>query len=218
MALERSLRHPLPVGKILAPIKPTFTGMSPNPKGDMFTGFGTYIENRNTYRVGDGHATMTTGRDLAKGSTSYCAFDWLYERPDDLVQTGRNLIWQLQMDGSPVAAVSTQAGDWSLVTRNGGSARRDIVGPIRWGTWSYFVVGVYLADTGGWVRFWMAHGDWPDVAGKPLVERPNMATWQGRTGHHTLGQYSAHSRPGTYLGSFSRFGRAATPARAIELA
>ena len=216
MTLERSLPT-IPQGPILQPLKPCFTGISPNPKGDMFTGVSGRVVNRNTYKVGDGHATMTTGRTLQKGSVSYCAFDWRYETPADLIQTGRNLVWQLQMDGSPIIALSTLAGSWSVVDRVGGATHRKVLGPIPWGRSIYVVGGAYLADSGGWVNLWYAVDGWPDVSKPPLFSRSGD-TWQGRTGHHTIGQYSGHSKPGQYVGSFGHFGRAATPARAVELA
>jgi hypothetical protein len=215
-AMTFQLRQPIPLGRILTPL-PDFRGMSPNPKGDMFEGVNLgrpAVKNRNTYKVGDGHATMTTGRTLEKGSVSYCAFDWRY---DELIQTGRNLVWQLQMDGSPIFALSTLNGQWSAVDRVGGVMHRKVLGPVPFGHWAYFVAGVRLADFGGFVELWWGVDDWPDVTTAPVVRRDGD-TWQGRTGHHTIGQYSSHSKPGQYVGFFSRFGRDTTAQRAVELA
>lgn len=222
MTLERRLR-PVTEGPITTP-PADFRGMSklaypfltgvPNPAGS-----GIVIRNENrSAGSGDGHTTITTGRDLPNGSLTYCAFDWLW-MPGEFEQTARNLVWQLQMVDSPAAAISTEqkTDEWSLVTRNGSTATRNILGPIEWGRWAYFVVGVHLADK-GFVELWWSHDAWPDVAKAPAIRRPGIKTWQGKTGHQTLGMYAKHAKAGVYRGYFGSFGRASTAARALELA
>lgn len=221
MTLERKLRQPTAAGPVTKP-PADFRGMSSVaypflewiPDGD---GFALRNENRSA-GSGDGHTTMTTGRDLAKGSLSYCAFDWLY-KSGEFEQTARNLIWQIQMVDSPAAAISTEqkTDEWSLVTRNGSTTTRNPFAKIAWGRWAYFVVGVHLSDK-GLVELWFAHDDWPDISKAPLIRRPGINTWQGKTGHQTLGMYAKHGRAGVYVGYGRHFGRAGTPQRAVELA
>lgn len=213
MTLERRLRD-IPLGRITKPL-PDFTGMSPNPNGDMFTGVDLdrrCVKNLWTPNVGDGHATMTTPRDLPLGVTAVDAFDWRY---DALEQTGRNLIWQVQMEGSPIAAISTRNKRWEFVTRVNGVTKRWDLGPIDFGKWARFVVEYTLANKGGIVGVWRGL-NWPDVVNDPMYAVIGD-TWQnGRNGHCTLGQYASGTKP--MVGYFSTWARAATPARAVELA
>lgn len=213
VALERHLRD-IPLGRITKPL-PDFTGMSPNPNGDMFTGVDLdrrCVKNLWTPNVGDGHATMTTPRDLPLGVTAADAFDWRY---DALEQTGRNLIWQVQMEGSPIAAISTERKTkrWTFVERVGGSEHRWDLGPIDFGKWTTFIVAYKLANTGGFVTVWRST-DWRL---RDPIKTVTGDTWQnGRNGHCTLGQYASGTKP--MVGYFSTWARAATPARAVELA
>lgn len=222
MTLERSLPE-IPMGQIVSPLKPCFTGMSPNyPTKDMFVGERDTsgkprIRNTSRKNHGDGHDTMTTGRSLPKGSVSTVAHDWLYETPADLLQVGRNLILQLQMSGSPIFAISTLNGRLTAVTRVAGVLKRFDLGPIPWGHYFYPVARCKLADSAGEVQIWLGVDDYPDVNAAPKVAQQGD-TWQGTTGHHTLGHYRDKSKGGVYVGFFSAFGRAADPLRAIELA
>ena len=222
MTLQRTLQL-VSLGPIHEPPS-DFVRMT-DPAGDGFEGVPdplgsgrTVIRNVNRSGQSDGHTTLGTGRSLEKGSTSYVAFDWLYQKPEDLQQTARNLVAQLQMDGSPIWAISTKDGEWQIVDRVGGKDTRTTLGPVPWGRWAYFVVGTRLADSDGFVNASWAVDDWPDLAQDERAFVHVGDTWQGRTGHHTLGQYSAHSGEGAYTGYFSRFGRDATPEKAIDLA
>ena len=210
--IERRLVLPIPQGNITKPLA-EFNGMTSGVPVDTFTGFGDVVRNIARPKIGDGHFTMTTGRSLPNGSTSYCAFNWRY---DVLVQTGRNLVWQLQMSGSPILAISTLSGNWTAVDRVGGTQHRKTLGPIPWGRWAWFVCGVKLGDP-GWVRVWWSPDGMPDTSKPPALDRPGK-TWQGQTGHNTIGQYRDPNQGGVYTGLFSRFGRAATAERALELA
>lgn len=213
---ERSLRHPLPTGPITKP-PVDFRGMS-SVSYTFLSGANDTLrfENRSA-GSGDGHTTLTTGRDLPNGSTACAAFDWLY-KVGEFEQTAWSLIWQQQMVSSPIAAISTEqkTDRWTLVDRINGSQHRHDLGPIAWGHWSYFVVCVKLGSQ-GYVESWYAVDGWPDVTQKPVYHFAGN-TWQGRTAHQTLGIYAHHSKSGVYVGYASRYGRALTPARAIELA
>lgn len=177
------------------------------------------VKNINKSGQGDEHATVGTGRNLPKDSVSYCAFDWLYMKKEDLIQTGRNLFWQLQMSGSPIAAISTENGKLIWVTRDNTAMKREILGDIPWGHWMCFVAGVKISDKpNGMAEIWYAVDDFPDVTKPPKFRRTGQDAYQGEVGHNTMGQYSQHSKPGIYTGYFGRFGRATTPKRAIEIA
>jgi len=210
----------IPLGQLSGPSR-EFTTVT-NPQNffgvtDPAGTFGRAVQNVNLSSQGEPHSTWGTGRDVPLGSTSCVAFTWLYQAPSDLVQTGRNLVNQLEMVGSPIYAVSTLNGNWTLVDRINGVQNRATLGPIPWGHWTYWVVCTKLADSDGYIRAWWARDAWPSVGATPAFDKTGD-TYQGDSGHHTLGQYSAHSSPGTYTGYFSAFGRAATPQRAIELA
>lgn len=229
MSIERRLL-PLSVGPVTVP-PPEFANLFPTtyPSWTAVTdpqGSGRVVlRNVNKLGVGsDGHATIGTGRSLEKGSTSYCAFDWLWMNKDEFNPTTWNLVWQLQMVGSPIAAISVdqKTKRWFLKSRNGADAGLNYdLGPLLYGRRAFFVVGVTLADKpGGMVEAWFRHDDWPDVTAAPNARRTGHQTWQGATGHNTMGIYAAHSAGSTkvYTGNFGWFGRATTPQRALELA
>jgi hypothetical protein len=213
--VERSLHVP-PAGTVTKP-PADFRGMSQVDYAFLSSdGHVLRFENRSV-GSGDGHTTLTTGRDLPNGSLACAAFDWLY-RAGEFEQTARNLVWQEQMVGSPIAAISTEqkTDRWSLVDRVNGSEHRHDLGPIPWGRWAYFVVCVKLGSQ-GYVEAWAAIDAWPDVSTAPRY-RVTGNTWQGTTAHQTLGMYARHSRMGVYVGFAGHYARAATPQRAIELA
>lgn len=208
--------NPIPAGQL--PVMAEFrTGThTENFSGVVLAGK-MRVKNIVTSTQADPHSTWGTGRDLPLGSTSCVAHDWRYEKPADLVQTGRNLISQLQMSGSPIFAVSSLSGNWTFVDRINGNETRATLGPIPFGRDTFWVICVKLADSAGFVRMWWSTDAWPNPNNPPTFEEFGD-TWQGKTGHHTLGQYATHSTTGTYTGYFSVFGRAATPQRAIDLA
>lgn len=215
-------RSLLPLGNLLTP--PLDMQRMTNPRKDGFkvvadpvrSGWRA-IENINPSGLSDGHVTIGSGRTLDKGEDSTVALEWLYAKPADLVQTARNLILQLQMLVSPIFAISTLSGKVQLVTRDGGGSElRWDLGPIPWGHWFTSVVRTKLADKpGGIIECWYAVDGIPDVSKPPTKARSGIQTWQGKTGHHTIGQYSKHSKPGLYRGYIGRFGRGNDPADAI---
>jgi len=220
MPLIEGLRQPIPRRKLAkGEALPDFAKASDpaNANADMWEGVPDprnpariVLKNINRAGVGDGHATMTTGRELPKGSTSHVTTGFLYLLPADLKQTGRNLILQLQMKGSPIVAISTLNGNWTVVDRINGTMSRKTLGPIAWGKWTYFDVAVKLADSGGFVKVWWAVDRLPELALAPVLSKSGD-TWQGETGHHTIGQYSGHSDPdGEYTGYVDVFGRGTT--------
>jgi hypothetical protein len=215
-SIERSLRHPLPVGTLTKP-PADFRGMS-SVAYRFLSSDGSVLrfENRSV-GSGDGHTTLTTGRDLPNGSLACAAFDWLY-RAGEFEQTARNLVWQEQMSGSPIAAISTEqkTDRWSFVDRVNGSEHRHDLGPIPWNQWAHFVVCVKLGSQ-GYVEAWYSPTGWPDVSKAPRYHFAGN-TWQGTTAHQTLGMYARHSKAGVYVGFAGHYGRAATAQRAVELA
>lgn len=218
VSLEKAM-GPIPQGPIHKPIA-DFTNMT-DPAGDGFTGTLSGVRNVNHSGQTEKHTTMGTNRDLPKGSTSYCAFDWLWRTPAEFTPSGWSLIWQLQMVGSPIAAVSVDQKTlrWFLNSRDGTVAKKYDLGPIAYGKRAYFVVGVHLDDKPkGWVEMWWAHDDFPDVDAYPAVRRTGIQTYQGAVGHDTIGLYAAHGKNDTYTGYWSKFGRAGTASRAVELA
>jgi len=185
------------------------------------------VKNINRLGETEKHTTVGTTRDVAKGSTTYCAFDWLWLDQSQFKPIGWSLIWQLQQNDSPIAAVSVDksTGRWFLKSRDDHDAGLDYdLGPVLYGRRAYFVVGVTVADSpDGEVWAWMAHDDWPDVTADPKAHRTGHQTFQSGSnllGHHTMGIYAEHFAGSTaqYIGYFSKFGRGATAARAIEIA
>ncbi len=188
----------------------------PNPAGE-----GVVVRDVNDLTLSEGHTTLGTGRDLPKGSTSCSAFRWLWATPAEFDQRGWVLVWQLQMKGSPIVALSVDrsSGDWFYKSRNGSDSGLDVhLGRVQFGHWAYVVACTTLSDTAGHTAVWFAHDAWPDVAGRPAFERSGYDSWQGETGHNTLGIYAQRAKSGAYVGYFDRYGRAATPERAVELA
>jgi hypothetical protein len=193
-----------------------------DPEGTGFTGVPdplgsgkTVVRNVNPAGLADGHTTMGTNRDLPNGSTSYSGFRWLYMSPRSLGQTGRNLIYQVQMVSSPAVAISTENGRYVFVTRDGTVMKRQDLGPIPWGHWVYFVVGLHIADA-GMADVWMKVDGVPDVSQPATLSRSGQQTYQGAVGHNTIGQYSG-THSGSYVGYWDRFVRAATATGAAEL-
>lgn len=212
----------IPTGGIHSPIT-EFRRMT-DTAGTGFTGVldplgsGTIVvRNTNPSGLSDAHVTMGTTRDLPVGSTSCAAFAWLYRAPADLVQTGRNLFYQVQITGSPVVAISTKAGNVEFVWRNPTTEHRELIGAIPWGHWMRYVVCQKIASS-GFVSMWYAVDGWPDVSKPALFSHTGINTNQGGTGHNTIGQYATHSKTGVYIGYFRPFGRATTPARAVAIA
>lgn len=197
-------------------INERFSAVS-NPAGS-----GVVVKNQNVVADGEGHTTVGTGRSLPLGSTECSAFRWLWNSPSDLQQTSWVLVWQLQMSGSPIVAIEVDqsTGNWAFRTRNGSDTGLEIIlTPIQWGHWTYFVTCTHLADApDGWTKIWFKHDGWPNVSGPPAYQRSGHNTYQGQTGHNTVGIYAGGSGPAVYYGYFDRYGRAATPQRAIELA
>lgn len=221
--LEVVVKLPIPAGNILKPLAnlrtrtdniPTnaFTGV-PDPTG----GGKLSVRNIAVKGVGDGHFTMGTGRSLDLGSVSACAFRWLYDKPADLIQSGRNLFFQTQMKGSPVSAISTASGKLDFVWRNPTTMHRDPLGSIPWHHWMYFVIVTKIAKTGGYVECFYEVDGWPGL-GTPDHAHTNLNTYQGDIGHNTIGQYRDSGTGGTYTGYWDRFARAATAERALLLA
>lgn len=225
MVSDFVLRQPLPLGRVTKPL-PAFVGMAKaderNP--DRFFGVAMdgehWIRNTSMKGVGDGHDTMTTGRRLGLDSTYYIAGNWLYEKPADLAQVGRNLFFQTQKDGSPVDAISTESGHVVFVWRNPTTMHREPLGAIPWGTPMFFIVGQRLGRD-GFVKCWYSVGDWPDLGTDLVFEKVGINTWQTGShpeAHNTIGHYRDRLKGGTYVGHFSRFAGAATPERALTLA
>lgn len=179
------------------------------------------LRNRNRSGQGDAHSTATTGRELPAGSTSHRVVGVLYAKAEDLKQTGRNLVWQLQMAGSPILALSTKKTSagyvWQLVHRVGGRETRITLGAIRWGEWLYLDVFAVLADRGGQAKVWVGFGELADLDDDPVLDITGD-TYQADIGHDTIGQYAEHSSPGEYICFVDIFGRGKTAAEAREQA
>ena len=197
-------------------INERFTAV-PNPNGS-----GVVVRNQNVLSDGDGHTTVGTGRSLPNGSTECSAFRWLWKNSTEFPQRTRVLVWQLQMSGSPIVAVATDESNhsWFFRTRNGSDGGLVIpLGSIQWGRWAYFVVCTHLSDSNGSTKIWFRHDSWPDVNGSPTYQRSGHDTYQGETGHNTLGIYAGPDGSSTsYYGYFDRYGRALTPQRAVQIA
>ncbi len=186
-------------------------------------GSGIVIRNQNLLSDGENHTTVGTSRDLPNGSTECSAFRWLWKDSTEFNPVGWNLIWQLQMSGSPIVAVSVNESNktWFFKSRNGSDSGLDItLAPLQYGHWAYFAVCTHIADApNGWTKIWFRHDGWPDVNAAPLYERSGHDTYQGKTGHNTIGIYAGNDVAGiSYYGYFDRYGRATTPQRAIQIA
>lgn len=169
------------------------------------------MRNVNRLTEPEKHTTFGWPRDLLKGSTSYLAFEVAWH---DFTPRGWSLVAQLQMTGSPVWALSNDERDrhWFLTVRDGSKVTKYPLGPLVLDHIETFVIGAHLADKpGGLVECW--HG--ADVSAAPAVHVPGIDTWQGTTGHHTLGIYAERAKSGQYVADFGRVGRAATAAQAI---
>ena len=175
------------------------------------------VRNDHYSGLSNAHTTMGSDDVLGLGSESACALMFAYDKPADLVQTGRNLFWQQQhADGtSPFHAISTLAGKLTWVYRDPTLLHRSTFGLIPWHHWMYLVMFNRAAKSGGFVEVWYAVDGWPDVNANPRFGKSNINTWQFDLGRNTIGQYAEHTKPGLYRGYWDRFGRAATPAAAI---
>lgn len=219
LGLERSLHKPIQPGNITTPV-PDFTAMTDNVPADTWQGVGGVLLNVARPGIGDGHFTMTTGRSdtTSLGDEFYCAIRARYDKPADLPQVGRNLYFQTQMKGSPQNALSTTLGKTlDFVWRNPTTMHRDPLGLIPWGHEMVAVIGVKLAKSGGFVECWYGV-DGVDVSGPPVHGHSNINSWQGDRAHNTIGGYRDPGKGGIYRLWIPGFGRAATPARALELA
>jgi hypothetical protein len=185
-------------------------------------GSGVVVRNMNVVADSEGHTTVGTGRSLPIGTTECSAFRWLWYTPSDLQQSSWVLVWQLQMSGSPIVAVEVDQSthNWAFRTRNGSDSGLEIIlTPVNYGHWSYFVVCTHLAEApNGWTKIWFKHDGWPDVDQAPFYQRSGHDTYQGRTGHNTIGIYAGGSGSSIYYGYFDRYGRATSPQRAIQIA
>lgn len=206
-----------------------YPGTSSNGVNERFTavpnpaGSGIVVRNQNLLSDGENHTTVGTARDLPSGSTECSAFRWLWKDAAEFNPVGWSLVWQLQMSGSPIVAISVDesTNNWFFKSRNGSdSGINHTLGPVQYGQWAYFVACTHLADApNGWTKVWYRNGSWPDVNGTPSYQRSGHDTYQGETGHNTIGLYAGSDVPGvSYYGYFDRYGRATTPARAIEIA
>lgn len=215
---------PLALGAIHKPL-PEFSHMI-DTTGTAFTGvadpvLGVVVQNTNIAGQADKHSTMGTARDLVNGSTSCRAFAWEWRSAAEFTPSGWSLVWQLQMSGSPIAALSNDSSTrrWFLTSRDGTVARKYDLFPLTYGQWEYFAVCVHLANKpGGWVTLWASHTGWPDVSLPPLISRTGIDTWQEAVGKDTLGMYAAHGKVDVYRGYFLPFGRALTAQRAVDIA
>ena len=206
-----------------------YPGTSGNGINERFSavanpnGSGAVVRNQNLLSDGENHTTVGTARDLPNGTTECSAFRWLWKDTTEFNPVGWSLIWQLQMQGSPIVAISVDASNktWFFKSRNGGDSGQNInLGPVQYGHWAYFVVCTHLASVpNGWTKVWYKDGGWPDVNASPTYERSGHTTYQGETGHNTIGLYAGGDVPGvSYYGYFDRYGRATTPQRAVNLA
>lgn len=175
------------------------------------------LRNFNRSGQGDDHATATTGREMPAGSISHRIVGVCYEKAEDIKQTGRNLVWQIQMAGSPIAALSTKmisgALYWQFVHRVGGSEHRITLGKVAWGEFVYLDVYAVLKDQGGTIKAWFSRGKPADLS-QPALFETEGDTYQGDIAHDTIGQYAQHSQPGTYIALFDIFGRGKDAAEA----
>jgi hypothetical protein len=190
----------------------------PNPAGP-----GVVIRNQNYLPDTENHTTVGTGRSLPKGATECSAFRWLWKDSAEFTPKGWSLIWQQQQTGSPIVAVSVDqaTNNWFFKTRNGADSGLDItLAPVNFGKWAYFVVCTHIDDApNGWTKIWFKHDGWPDVSGRAFYERSGHDTFQGETGHNTIGIYAGGDTPAvSYYGYFDRYGRALTPERAVQIA
>lgn len=190
----------------------------PNPAG-----FGVVIRNQNYLPDGENHTTVGTGRSLPKGTTECSAFRWLWKNASEFTPQGWSLIWQQQQTGSPIVAVSVDqaTNNWFFKSRNGADSGLNItLAPVSYGRWAYFVVCTHIDDApNGWTKIWFKHDGWPNVNERAFYERSGHDTFQGETGHNTIGLYAGGDSPAvSYYGYFDRYGRAATPERAVNLA
>ncbi len=187
------------------------------------SGSGAVVRNLNYLKDSEKHTTVGTSRDLPLGSTECSAFRWFWKSQAEFPQRGWALIWQLQMSGSPIVAVETDQSshNWFFRSRNGSDTGLEYnLGPILFGHWAYFTVCTHLADApAGWTKIWFKNDGWPDVNASPTYQRSGHDTYQGTTGHNTIGIYAAHDGTDTsYYGYFDRYGRATTPQRAVSIA
>lgn len=190
---------------------------------DNPVGSGVVVRNQNLKSDAEKHTTVGTSRTLPYGSTECSAFRWLWKEASELPQNGWLLVWQLQMSGSPIVAIETDKTEhtWYFRSRDGSDSGLKIhLAPIQYGHWTYFVVCTHLEDApNGWTRVWFRHDGWPDVSAEPFYQRSGHDTYQGETGHNTIGIYAEHDgSSNSYYGYFDRYGRAITPQRAIDLA
>lgn len=206
-----------------------YPGASGNDVNERFlavanpNGSGVVVRNQNLLSDGENHTTVGTARDLPNGSTECSAFRWLWKDTTEFNPVGWSLVWQLQMSGSPIVAISVNesTNNWFFKSRNGGdSGINYTLGPVQYGQWAYFVACTHIANApNGWTKVWYRNGSWPDVNASPTYQRSGHNTYQGETGHNTIGIYAGNDVAGvSYYGYFDRYGRATTPARAIDIA
>ena len=194
-----------------------FTAVA-NPAGS-----GVVIRNQNNLNEAEKHTTVGTSRDLPLGTTECSAFRWLWKDQTEFPQRGWVLVWQLQMSGSPIVAVEVDQSthSWFFRSRNGSDTGLAIpLGPVQYGHWAYFTACTHVDNApNGWTKVWYKSDGWPDVNGTPSYQRAGYNSYQGTTGHNTIGIYANHDGSTTsYYGYFDRYGRAGTPQRAIQLA
>lgn len=206
-----------------------YPGASSNGVNERFSavanpnGSGVVIRNQNLLSDSENHTTVGTTRDLPNGSTECSAFRWLWKDAAEFNPVGWILVWQLQMRGSPIVAVyvDKSTNNWIFKSRSGSDSGISYnLGPVQYGQWAYFVACTHLADApSGWTKVWYKNGSWPDVNTSPTYERSGHNTYQGETGHNTIGIYAGSDVAGvSYYGYFDRYGRATTPQRAIQIA
>jgi hypothetical protein len=206
-----------------------YPGTSGNGVNERFSavanpaGSGVVVRNQNLMSDGENHTTVGTARDLPNGSTECSAFRWLWKNTTEFNPTGWSLIWQQQQTGSPIVAISVEEStkNWFFKSRNGADSGQNItLGPVQYGHWAHFVVCTHIADApGGWTKVWYRNDAWPDVNASPTYQRSGHDTYQGETGHNTIGIYANHNGSNTsYYGYFDIYGRATTPQRAVALA
>jgi hypothetical protein len=165
------------------------------------------LRNVNRLDEPEKHTTFGWARDLGKGSTSCLAFEVAWE---DFKPKGWSLVAQQQHVGSPVWAISNDArdGHWFGTIRLGAKTIKVPLGPLVLNRWETFVVACHADDRGS-VDIWRS----TDIAKAPV--HLSGDTWQGTTGHHTLGIYAERASSGALVARFGPSAAGSTPAEAV---